>query len=198
MSDQPLLYIVRHGATGTGDDQYNSPENPELSEEGIAQAEEAGKFLSDRLVGGLYTSGLKRAKESADIIGKAIHRIPMIDESIHSLDVGDVANMADNDEADRVMKHHQSNPDKPLPGGESIRHFQDRVQPALMRRIEHYYQTGVPDIDVAHHSVQHEAGNMFNGNRDSALSKPGGVVAVYQDGPGKFRAVPIFKPEERS
>ena len=192
---QPILYIVRHGSTGD-DDNYNSPENPKLTEKGKQDAQAAAKFFSGKKIGNLLSSVYDRSKETAETIGKELNKKVQSDEAIDSLDVGDVSTLPNKDDADKVIAHHQVNKDKPIPGGESINHFHGRVFPAFMKSIGNYYQTGEPDVMAAHHSVQHAAGEFFNNDHESALTKTGGVVAVYQIGPAKFEAVPVFRPEK--
>ena len=189
----PVLYIARHGATGD-DESYNSPENPDLNEQGIKNAERLADFLSDRKTGNFKSSIMKRALHTAEIsarkLGKKIVLVPALD----SLDVGDVASMKNEDEADRVIHHHQDNPEEKIPGGESISDFRKRVRPVFIKSIKDFYQTGKPDVLFAHHSIEHEAGHYFNGDKDSSLTEPGGVVAVFRT-PGGYEARPIFKAE---
>ena len=192
---QPILYIVRHGSTGD-DDSYNSPENPPLTEEGKQDAEAAAKFFSNKKIGNLLSSVYDRSKETAEVIGTAINKKVQPDKDIDSLDVGEVSELSSKEEADKVIQHHQANKDKPFPGGESIARFHERVFPAFMESINNFYKTGEPDVMAAHHSVQHAAGEFFNGDMNSALTKTGGVIAVYQIGPAKFEAIPVFRPEK--
>jgi broad specificity phosphatase PhoE len=194
-ADQPVLYIVRHGSTGD-DDSYNSPENPPLTEQGREDAKAAAKFLADKNIGNLLTSIFDRSKETAEFISQATGVKPQADKAIDSLDVGDVSKLSTKEEADKVIKHHQTHKDKPIPGGESIQNFHNRVFPQFTKSIQNFYKTGKPSVLSAHHSVQHAAGEFFNNDKDSALTKTGGVVAVYQIGPGRFKAVPVFRPEK--
>src|SRR5713226_9119 len=194
-SRQPVLYIVRHGSTGD-DDSYNSPENPKLTELGRQDAAAAAKYLSDKKTGNLLSSVYDRSMETAEIIGKVLSKKPQPEKDIDSLDVGEVSEMSSKEEADKVIHHHRANRNEAIPGGESLSHFDGRVFPAFMRSIKGFYNTGEPDVMTAHHSVQHAAGDFFNGDLDSALTKTGGVIAVYQIGPAKFEAVPVFRPEK--
>lgn len=194
MNKEPVLYIVRHGAT-VDDDTYSGPTNPKLNDQGRKDAEQAAKFMAGRKTGNtIISSEMDRTRETADILGKILGKKVQTRKDLDSLDVGDVSKMSDKEEADRVIKHHQENPHKSIPGGESINHFDKRVEPELMDGIRIFHQTGKPPIFSVHHSVQHVAGKVFNDDKDSALTEPGGVVAVYKDSSG-FRAVPIFKPE---
>jgi broad specificity phosphatase PhoE len=193
--NKPVLLILRHGATGD-DDTYNSPVNPPLDDEGKKQVSETADFLKQFEPDKIIASPTHRSKESADIVGKKLGKEVQVNKDIDSLDVGDVKDIKSNEEADRVIKHHQQNIHEPLPGGESVHHFQERVRPVLMDSIHSYHETGKPDIISAHHSVQHEAGQFFNGNKDSALTEPGGVVGVFQT-PQGLRAKAIYKASDR-
>jgi broad specificity phosphatase PhoE len=193
MTKEPILYLVRHGAT-LGDDTYSGPPNPPLTEQGRNDAAEVAQFFVGRKTGDIVSSELGRTQATANEIGKALGKKVQLSKGLDSLDVGDVSKIKDKDEADKVIHHHQDNPDEPIPGGESINHFDRRIEPELMKGIGTYYKTGLPSIFSIHHSVQHTAGKIFNNDKDSALTHPGGVVAVYKDSNG-FRAVPIFKPE---
>lgn len=194
MSQEPVLYILRHGST-VGDDTYSGPTNPKLNAEGRKDAEGAAKFLSTRKTGDIVSSEMDRTKETADIVGKILGKKVTTIKNLDSLDVGDVSKMKDKEEADRVIRHHQNNPHEDIPGGESINHFDGRVEPELREGINTFYKTGRPPIFSVHHSVQHVVGKVFNGDKDSALTQPGGIVAIYQREPGKFEAVPIFRRE---
>lgn len=196
MKKEPVLYILRHGAT-VDDDTYSGPTNPKLNEQGRKDAESAAQFLSGRKTGDIISSEMDRAKETANILAKALGKKVETRADLDSLDVGDVSKMSDKEEADRIVQHHKDNPQKPIPGGESVNHFDQRIEPELMRGIQKYFETGKPPIFTVHHSVQHVAGKVFNGDMDSALTLPGGVVAVYPTEAGAFEAVPIFRPEHK-
>jgi glucosyl-3-phosphoglycerate phosphatase len=189
----PVLYIARHGATGD-DESYNGPENPDLNEHGVRNAYTLADYLSGLKTGSFISSAMNRAKQTADIVGRKLGKKVTLQPALDALDVGNVANAASKEEADKTIKHHQANPDTKIPGGESISGFRKRVRPEFIKSIKNFYKTGKPDVQFVHHSVQHEAGQYFNDDKDSALTEPGGLVAVYRT-PNGYEARPIFKPE---
>jgi broad specificity phosphatase PhoE len=191
---EPVLYLVRHGAT-VDDDTYSGPTNPKLTEQGRKEGAQAAAFLSGRKTGDIVSSEMDRAKETASIIGKILGKKTSTRKDLDSLDVGAVSKISDKDEADRIIQHHKDNPHETIPGGESVNHFDQRVEPELMRGIESYYRTGKPPIFAVHHSIEHVAGKVFNNDMDSALTDPGGVIAIYPTESGNFEAIPIFKRE---
>ncbi len=194
-SSYPVLYVVRHGSTGD-DDSYNSPENPHLDSKGLEDAHEAGRFLKNKTTGSILASKHHRSVETAQILGLYLNVKPEFTSALDSLDVGDVADAASEEEADKIVHHHVANPTKVIPGGESLQAFRGRVDPSLIDGIEEGLKTGKPPVFSTHHSIQHEVGRLINGNDESALTKTGGVVAIMKT-PEGLVAVPVFKPEKR-
>ncbi len=191
MTNQPVLYIVRHGSTGD-DERYNSPVNDPLNEKGQEDARQAASFLSGKPLGRILTSEQDRATQTANIMGQRLGRMPIVNRDLDSLNVGDVKDAASDEEADKVIRHHFANPHLPFPNGESPDQFSARVLPIILRSIQNYYMSGRPDALIAHHSTQHEAGKQFNGDKDSALTETGGILGIYPV-VGGFEAEPIFK-----
>jgi broad specificity phosphatase PhoE len=192
--NQPVLYIVRHGWTGD-DNSYNSPINPNLDKKGWDDAKAAAEYFSNKNTGSIRTSGFKRAAATAGVIANRLGKTPVMDDRLDSWDVGDVANAPSSEEADRIIAHHVQHPNKVIPGGESLAQLQARATPVLMEGVQEGLRTGKPPIYIAHHSIQHEAGRLFNGDHESALTHTGGAVAVYKT-PNGFKAIPVFRPEK--
>lgn len=194
MMNRPLLYVGRHGWTGD-DNSYNSPVNPPLDKKGLEDAHAAADFLADKITGPIYTSGFQRSLETSNIIGDKLGKKPNVDARLDSWDVGDIAKADSAEEADRLVKHHVENPDKSTPGGESLSHMRQRVEPSLWEGVQYGLKTGKPPIYEAHHSIQHEVGRVFNGDHESALTHTGGFVAVILT-PKGLKAIPVFRPEK--
>jgi probable phosphoglycerate mutase len=68
------LYFVRHGQTKYNALQVHQPENAELSKLGIKQAEILAKRLSKIQIDIIYSSPIKRAKQTAKIINKTLKK----------------------------------------------------------------------------------------------------------------------------
>src|SRR5579859_4716489 len=83
----PVLYVVRHGSTGD-DDSYNSPENPHLDAEGLAQAEEVASFLQSKKIGSIVASKHHRTVETAKVFAKHVGKKVELNGGLDSLDVG--------------------------------------------------------------------------------------------------------------
>jgi probable phosphoglycerate mutase len=86
------LYFVRHGE---GQDnvarQYSCKrvDNP-LSERGVLQAKQTGEFLAGKSIDEVYSSPMKRAAETAQIIAARLGKGVTILENFRELDVGDL------------------------------------------------------------------------------------------------------------
>jgi len=69
-----MLYLIRHGSTDANENnppvlQGRSLDNP-LSANGIIQAEKTAKFLSKKSISKIYSSPMKRAVQTAEIINR--------------------------------------------------------------------------------------------------------------------------------
>lgn len=88
------LLLIRHGrsvwnAQGRIQGRADSP----LDELGREQARRLAERLRQEAVVALYTSPLRRAQETADIIGRALD-VPVVpDERLQEYDVGDIAGL---------------------------------------------------------------------------------------------------------
>jgi len=71
------LHLIRHGQTDWNvEKRYQGSQDIPLNERGRLQAEEAKKALSEKTFAGIYSSDLKRALETAEIIcGEKAHII---------------------------------------------------------------------------------------------------------------------------
>lgn len=82
-------YLVRHGETASNLRQVYAGRSEEgLNPNGRRQAVEAAKKLTSLNISALYCSPLTRAMETAEIIGKALDREPILDESFGELRLG--------------------------------------------------------------------------------------------------------------
>jgi glucosyl-3-phosphoglycerate phosphatase len=194
MLGAPVLYVVRHGWTGD-DNSYNSPVNPVLDHKGLEDAKAAADFLATKVAGSIYTSGFRRAFETASIIGDRLDKTPQVNDGLDSWDIGDISKATSSEEADRAIDKHVSDPERVPPGGESLSAMRKRIEPVLRDGVAMGVRNGKPPIFVAHHSVQHEVGRVFNNDDESALTHTGGVVAVILT-PQGLKAVPVFRSEK--
>jgi broad specificity phosphatase PhoE len=193
--DDVVLYIARHGETEFNEDNlFRGAANPKLNKDGIKDAHDLANFFMAKKIGRLISSKMDRAAETANIIGKRIHKTPEFTDKLDSWNTGVVSGMPEESEAEKLIDYYQGHPDETIPDGESLNHFHSRVAPMFYKSIEDFKKSSLPDLYTAHHSIIKEAAAIFNGNFESALVDPGGVIALVQR-PSGFRVIPIFKPE---
>jgi broad specificity phosphatase PhoE len=137
------LYLIRHGATeanlrkpyvlqGQGTDLA-------LSDVGRRQAQATCRVLEGHAIDGIYSSPLRRARETAEIVAHP-HAIPVQPiESLVECDVGDWEGLSWNDIRQRDPQYFasfESDPATvPYAGGESFQQVQDRAVPAIDQLI---------------------------------------------------------------
>jgi phosphoserine phosphatase len=127
---------VRHGqSTWNHERRIQGQLDPPLSDEGRRQAIRLGRRLAGRRLSGFYTSDLKRAFETAQLIGKVAGVEPTPMPELREIFLGEWEGLRTADIAERYPKAWagwQEEPDWDLvPGGESAALFEARVSAAL-------------------------------------------------------------------
>lgn len=141
------LYLIRHGRQNTKLCNLDV----ELSTEGIYQAE----LLRDRLknygIEAIYSSNLKRARQTAEIINQKLLLPIGIREGIREISFGALEGNSDeyNDAHFSDFKKEQQKllEDIPFPGGENGTSVYERAMPV----IEELVQTGFNHIVIVTH-----------------------------------------------
>jgi len=91
---QTNLYLIRHGQTATNRAQIIQGWDSEpLNARGRRQAELTGARLAEANVGALYSSPLDRARETAEIIGRAIDLHPIVIGGLREMDTGNASGL---------------------------------------------------------------------------------------------------------
>jgi broad specificity phosphatase PhoE len=118
--------------------------DPPLSEEGRRQAALLGARLAGRAFSGFYASDLKRALETAELIGQAIGLRPEPAPSLREIYLGEWEGLRTEEIAERFPQAWSSWVDEPdwdvVPGGEGAAAFDARVGVALdeiLQRHQH-------------------------------------------------------------
>jgi broad specificity phosphatase PhoE len=92
--EKKTVILVRHGeSTANRDLTLTGQTDPELTPNGVAQAKRAARYIADRLdrhppVDVLYTSPLKRAVRTAELIAKRLKTPLLRDELLMETDFG--------------------------------------------------------------------------------------------------------------
>ena len=152
------LVIVRHGQS-----EWNKANiftgwvDVDLTEEGVAEAQKAGELLKDYKFDEAFSSELKRANRTLDIILKGIGQtdIPITrSEKLNERMYGDLQGK-NKDEAREEFGEEQVHIwrrsfDIPPPGGESLKDTLERVTPYFVKKIEPELRKGKNIIITAH------------------------------------------------
>jgi len=138
----PEIILIRHGET-----QYNAKEtfrgraDVPLNENGLEQAQLLSEYLTDDKIDVVYSSPLKRAVKTAEIIA-APHRLKVnVVENLNDIDCGQWQGLTLEEVQEKYEEIYQDWLDTPeqvrLPGGESLEDVRSRalpfIQDAVMR-----------------------------------------------------------------
>src|SRR6202166_3077170 len=155
-----LLVLVRHGQSEWNlKNLFTGWKDPDLTEQGIAEAKEAGRKLKAK---GLkfdiaFTSVLKRAQHTLDLtlaeLGQT--RIPVKkDMALNERDYGDLSGLNKDDARKRWGEEQvhtwRRSYDVAPPGGESLRDTAARVLPYYITEILPRVLRGEPVLVTAH------------------------------------------------
>ena len=115
------IYLVRHGHTNAGSayDTHHGYPDPALSEVGIRQAEKLGERLLHQKIAAIYSSDLKRASETAEIIARYANAEVILKPQLREINMGEIFKQgweAFPGFHDEWLKHEA---DLPYPGGEA-------------------------------------------------------------------------------
>ena len=190
-----VFYVSRHGETGPYDEKLTGPVNPPLSAKGHQSAYELADFFQNLPLASIVTSPMNRALETAMVVGEAKGLTPHIDKRVESWNMGHIPSLPA-EPPPSLIDHYVDHPDIKIPGGESLNQFRQRVHPVFGEAMKAFQRLKIPSLLSVHDSVVREAGAVFNKDLESALVKPGGVVAIMRHRSGALRAVPVFKQDK--
>ena len=132
------VYLVRHGenlANLTKEFSYRKVDYP-LTPKGVIQAEQTAAFFRDKDIHEIYTSPLKRAHETAAIIGQAVGLLVTPVEEFREVNVGTLEDLPPTPEnwARRnqiFVDWFQGRPESAFPGGEDYGMLLARMRAGL-------------------------------------------------------------------
>ena len=164
------LFLIRHGQSIYNlENRFTGWKDVELTDLGIAQATEAGKILSKITFDLCYTSNLKRAQNTLNLILKKIDQNPKIikDEALNERDYGDLIGQNKLEAAKKFGSEQvqiwRRSFDVPPPGGESLKMTAERTLPYYNDVIKPQVNTGKNIIISAHgNSIRAIVMEIFN------------------------------------
>ena len=152
------LYLIRHGENPANITKEFSHRlvDYSLTPKGVLQAQQTGAYFTSRQIDAIYCSPLKRAIETAEIIGQAIGVQPVIFEEFREVNVGALEalggspeNWATHDSIIRAWFEGQ--PDRMFPEGENYHMLLERMRAGVQRLL--HEQDGKKSIIVGHGGI---------------------------------------------
>lgn len=139
------LFLLRHGenhANLTKELSCKHIDYP-LNEKGRLQARQTGKFLRERDIRAIYTSPLKRAAETAEIVGNILGLIPILSEAFREINVGDLERRSPSQEAwsnyfSVIDAWTTGYTETAFPNGEDYHQLWDRYQGGILEVCQSY------------------------------------------------------------
>src|SRR5438128_3613702 len=139
------LILIRHGqSTWNRERRIQGQMDPPLSAEGRRQAERVGARLAGRAFAAHYASDLKRAFETAELVGAAVGVSPAPMPALREIFLGEWEGLRTEEIAERYPAAWAAWVEEPdwdvVPGGEGASNFHARVGMAfddILRRYDH-------------------------------------------------------------
>ncbi|PID70386.1 2,3-bisphosphoglycerate-dependent phosphoglycerate mutase [bacterium DOLZORAL124_38_8] len=151
------LYLVRHGQSQWNlENRFTGWENPDLTEQGRAEARQAGAILKQKHIDEAFTSDLQRAQHTLDIIlAETGFELPVTkNQALNERHYGDLQGLNKAETAEKFGKElvHQwrRSYDTPPPNGESLKDTKERVLPYFEAVILPVLKEGKDVLIVAH------------------------------------------------
>ena len=186
------LVLVRHGQSEWNlKNLFTGWKNPDLTPVGIEEAKKAGHELKKLGISfdKAFTSGLKRAQDTCDIVLKELGlELPVVkDIQLNERDYGDLSGLNKAEAAkkwgdEQVMIWRRSF-DTPPPGGESLKDTLARVLPYYCQEILPCVLRGERTVVVAHgNSLRALLMVLEKANKESIMGMEleTGVPVVYK------------------
>ena len=152
----PRLLLVRHGDTKLNSrKRFWGVTDVELSSAGIRQAERLRDYLASEKIDAVYSSNLKRALVTAEIIASKHKLDVVICPELREIDFGEFEGLAFNEIGQRYPEFTKlwvkRSPKLKYPGGDSLEEFTNRVITFLSRLDKHTAEDTI--LIVAHSGV---------------------------------------------
>ncbi|HEU5098763.1 MAG TPA: histidine phosphatase family protein [Roseiflexaceae bacterium] len=153
---QTDLYLIRHGQTATNQARVIQGWDAEpLNARGRWQAEQAGQRLAEAGLAALYASPLRRASETAEIIGRVARLDISLIEDLREMNTGRASGL----HGTQFMVRHprlwwawlRDDADLAFPGGDTLSVFYERSAGAIGSLVQQH--AGQAIAVVAHGGV---------------------------------------------
>jgi broad specificity phosphatase PhoE len=197
------VLLVRHGATDWNlQGRCQGTTDLDLNEVGVRQAEQIASSLSQETLHGIYSSNLKRAQQTAQLISLH-HRLPVVIESdVRELDHGQLEGLTFSEIKENYSQFIQKWRTEPaaiqVPGGERLVDVASRAWGAL-NRIARRHTPNETIVVVSHNFpilgiICEITGTQLNSYRTFHLD-PCGVTRLSRNGADRWQITHINSQE---
>ena len=150
-----MILLARHGETTWNKERrFQGRLDVPLNDVGREQARALAEQARGEGLVALYCSPLVRARETAEIVGRALGLEPRVDDRLTEVDVGAWEERLKPDiqreEPDAWAAFQAAGPDWRFPGGESLAEQQERVVAAL---VDITQRRDLPALVICHRGV---------------------------------------------
>lgn len=136
------ILLLRHAMTAAPDRFHGAESDIGLGPEGYRQAQTAAEALARLRPNAVYSSGMRRARETAEPIAQMCGVAPGIVPELHERRMGSMSNATIAEvrtEVDHfIQRWGAGDLDAAHPGGESYRELRDRVVPPFQALAERH------------------------------------------------------------
>ena len=154
------LILVRHGQSEWNLlNLFTGWKNPDLTEKGVSEARAAGQLIKSKGYKPdlYYTSALKRAQHTLDLILEEMGIVNLVisrNQALNERDYGDLSGLNKDDArkkwGEEQVHQWRRSYDVPPPGGESLKDTADRVLPYYEAEIAPHAAEGKTILVAAH------------------------------------------------
>jgi broad specificity phosphatase PhoE len=137
------IILVRHGATDWNlQGRCQGSSDRDLSEMGVRQAEQIAASFQQEKIHAIYSSNLRRARQTAEVISRP-HDLPvLIEDGVRELDHGELEGLTFNEiktnYGEFLSRWHSEPADIHVPGGERLADVAERAWNGLNQIIERH------------------------------------------------------------
>jgi broad specificity phosphatase PhoE len=152
------LYLLRHAenrANITKEFSSRKVDYP-LTAKGVLQAQQTARYFFDKEIEAIYTSPLKRARQTAEIIATGLHLPVTVMENFREVDVGELENGQPSAEKwdfhnALIAEWMNGHPERRFPGGENYYDLWERMRNGLQAILAMWKQGNI--LLVAHGGI---------------------------------------------
>lgn len=203
------LILVRHGKSEWNlKGLWTGWTDVSLAPVGQADARETARLIEDIQIDTVFTSKLKRAKETWEEMNKVLKRkVPVIEsEALNERDYGDFTGKnkweVEKEVGEEEFLKIRRSWDYPLPNGESLKQVSERVLPYFHEHVEPLLKAGKNVLISAHGNSLRALAKYLESISDDDISKVEFVPAsayIYElDYEGKVIKKEIFGKKENT